>query len=37
MRMLNLKEYMIVFIGIAIIIGIFPLFVFICKLMGIYY
>ena len=31
------KEYLIVFIGIAIILGIFPLFVFICKLMGIYY
>lgn len=35
--MLNLKEYLIVFIGIAIILVIFPLFVFICKLMGIYY
>ena len=35
--MLNLKEYMIVFVGIAVIIGIFPLVVFICKLMGIYY
>ena len=35
--MLNIKEYMIVFIGIAIILGIFPTFVFICKLMGIYY
>lgn len=35
--MLNLKEYIIVLIGIAIILGIFPLFVFICKLMGIYY
>lgn len=35
--MLNLKEYLIVFIGIAIIFGIFPLFVFVCKLMGIYY
>lgn len=35
--MLNLKEYLIVFIGIAIILGIFPLFVCICKLMGIYY
>lgn len=35
--MLNLKEYLIVFIGIAIILGIFPFFVFICKLMGIYY
>lgn len=35
--MLNLKEYLIVFIGIAIILGIFPLFVFIFKLMGIYY
>lgn len=35
--MLNLKEYLIVLIGIAIILGIFPMFVFICKLMGIYY
>lgn len=35
--MLKLKEYIIVFFGIAIILGIFPLFVFICKLMGIYY
>lgn len=35
--MLNLKEYLIVFIVITIILGIFPLFVFICKLMGIYY
>lgn len=35
--MLNLKEYIIVLIGIAIILGIFPLFVLICKLMGIYY
>ena len=35
--MLNLKEYLIVFIGIAIILGIVPLFVFVCKLMGIYY
>lgn len=35
--MLNIKEYLIVLIGIAIILGIFPLFVFICKLMGIYY
>lgn len=35
--MLNLKEYLIVFIGIAIILGIFPVFVFICKLMEIYY
>lgn len=35
--MLNLKEYLIVFSGIAIILGIFPLFVLICKLMGIYY
>lgn len=35
--MLNLKEYLIVFIGIASILGIFPMFVFICKLMGIYY
>lgn len=35
--MLNLKEYLIVFIGIAIILGIFPLFVFICRLMGFYY
>lgn len=35
--MLNLKEYLIVFIGIAIILGIFPLFVFICKLIGIYH
>ena len=35
--MLNLKESLIVFVGIAIILGIFPLFVFICKLMGIYY
>lgn len=35
--MLNLKEYLIVFIVIAIILGIFPLFVFICKLIGIYY
>lgn len=35
--MLNLKEYLIVFIGIAIILGIFPLLVLICKLMGIYY
>lgn len=35
--MLNLKEYLIVFVGIATILGIFPLFVFICKIMGIYY
>lgn len=35
--MLNLKEYLIVFIGIALILGIFPLFVFVSKLMGIYY
>lgn len=35
--MLNLKECLTVFIGVAIILGIFPLFVFICKLMGIYY
>lgn len=35
--MLNLKEYLIVLVGIALILGIFPLFVFICKLMGIYY
>lgn len=35
--MLNLKEYLIVFIGIATILGIFPMFVLVCKLMGIYY
>ena len=35
--MLNLKEYLIVFVGIAIILGIFPLFVIACKFMGIYY
>lgn len=35
--MLNLKEYLIVFVGIAIILGIFPMFVFVCKLKGIYY
>lgn len=35
--MLNLKEYLIVFIGIAIILGIFPMFVLVCKLMGIYH
>lgn len=35
--MLNLKEYMIVFIGIAIILGLFPALVMFCKLIGIYY
>ena len=35
--MLNLKEYLILFVGIAIILGIFPLFVLVCKLMEIYY
>lgn len=34
--MLNLKEYLIVFIGIAIILGIFPALVMLCKIMGIY-
>lgn len=35
--MLNLKEYIIVFIGIAIILGFFPALVMFCKLIGIYY
>lgn len=35
--MLNLKEYLIVFIGIAIILGIFPALVMFCNLVGIYY
>ena len=35
--MLNLKEYLIVLIGIAIILGLFPALVMFCKLIGIYY
>lgn len=35
--MLNLKEYLIVFIGIATILGLFPALVMFCKLAGIYY
>lgn len=35
--MLNLKEYLIVFIGITIILGLFPSLVMFCKLIGIYY
>lgn len=35
--MLNLKECLIVFIGIAIILGLFPALVMFCKLIGIYY